>query len=67
MKWKIKTGYSLLEISSNYIKLRWLVNQGLAQIGYLESTGKFVSPNSIYEAQLALRLGRVPAWLEKLK
>ena len=37
------------------------------QVGYLESNGKWVSPNSLYEAQLTLRLGKVPAWLEKLK
>jgi hypothetical protein len=37
------------------------------QVGYLESNGQWVSPHSLYEAQLALRLGKVPAWLEKLK
>lgn len=37
------------------------------QVGNLESTGEHVTPTSFYEAQLALRLGKVPAWLEKLK
>ena len=37
------------------------------QIKYEESTGKKVFPESLYEAQLQLRLGYVPAWLQALK
>ncbi|MEO5649875.1 MAG: DUF4955 domain-containing protein [Ginsengibacter sp.] len=37
------------------------------QVGYIESTGKWVTPNSLYEAQLALRLGQIPDWLKQLK
>lgn len=37
------------------------------QVGYEESIGKMVTPNSLYEAQLALRLGHIPAWLKKLE
>ena len=33
------------------------------QLKYEESTGKAVLPSSLYEAQLRLRLGKVPAWL----
>jgi hypothetical protein len=32
-----------------------------------EVTYSKVSPNSLYEAQLALRLGKVPSWLKELK
>ncbi|MBN2641404.1 MAG: DUF4955 domain-containing protein [Victivallales bacterium] len=32
-----------------------------------ESYGKPVQPESLYEAQLALRLGRTPAWIEQLR
>jgi hypothetical protein len=31
-----------------------------------ESIGKFVSPNSLYEAQLKLRLYQIPVWLKNL-
>ena len=37
------------------------------QVGYTESIGKWVAPNSLYEAQLALRLGIIPEWLKQLK
>lgn len=37
------------------------------QIKYYESLDAPVSPNSLYEAQLKLRLGYVPAWLNALK
>lgn len=37
------------------------------QIKYFESLDAPVSPNSLYEAQLKLRLGYVPAWLNALK
>lgn len=37
------------------------------QIKRLESNGTQVSPSSLYEAQLKLRLGYVPAWLNSLK
>ena len=33
------------------------------QLKYEESTGKAVLPTSLYEAQLKLRLGKVPTWL----
>lgn len=35
------------------------------QLKYEESTGKSVLPTSLYEAQLQLRLGKLPAWLKK--
>ncbi|MEG2061926.1 MAG: DUF4955 domain-containing protein [Alistipes sp.] len=37
------------------------------QTKYLESNGTAVGPESLYEAQLRLRLGFVPAWLNSLK
>jgi hypothetical protein len=37
------------------------------QVKYLESFGKPVTPESLYEAQLLLRLGKLPDWLVKLK
>lgn len=37
------------------------------QLRYLESNGTAVEPLSLYEAQLRLRLGYVPAWLNSLK
>lgn len=37
------------------------------QLTYEESTGIKVTPESLYEAQLAHRLGSVPAWLNALK
>lgn len=37
------------------------------QTGYLESIGKFVTPYSLYEAQLNLRLKKKSDWLEKLQ
>ena len=36
-------------------------------VGVLESNGAPVSPDSLLEAQLALRLGAVPAWLATLR
>ena len=33
----------------------------------LESLGTRVSPHSLFEAQLALRLGELPAWFEQMK
>jgi len=36
-------------------------------VGCLESPGQPVAPESLYEAQLSLRLGRTPAWLEAAK
>ena len=36
-------------------------------IGIYESYGKPVSPESLYEAQLALRLGSLPAWINSAK
>lgn len=38
-----------------------------SQTKYLESNGAIVGPESLYEAQLRLRLGYVPAWLNSLK
>ncbi len=35
------------------------------QLQYEESNGKTVQPTSLYEAQLKLRLGKLPAWLGK--
>jgi hypothetical protein len=37
------------------------------QVGYLESLGQFVQPNSLYEGQLQLRLKKLPHWLNALK
>ena len=37
------------------------------QVGYLESNGQAVSPNSLYEAQLKDRLGKLPSWLAELE
>lgn len=37
------------------------------QVGYMESIGKRVTPNSLYEAQLLLRLGQIPDWLKQLE
>ena len=34
-------------------------------VGYMESLGKHVSPASLYEAQLELRLKKLPEWLKK--
>lgn len=36
------------------------------QLKYEESTGKAVLPASLYEAQLRLRLGRLPEWMNKI-
>lgn len=38
-----------------------------SQVKYIESNGQKVEPESLYEAQLKLRLGEVPAWLKALK
>ena len=38
-----------------------------SQVKYIESNGQKVEPESVYEAQLKLRLGNVPAWLQALK
>ncbi|WP_342118088.1 DUF4955 domain-containing protein [Pseudoduganella sp. OTU4001] len=35
----------------------------MANIGLVESMGRHVAPESLYEAQLEKRLGKVPAWL----
>ncbi|MBK0384161.1 DUF4955 domain-containing protein [Pedobacter sp. SD-b] len=35
------------------------------QLAYEESTGAFVEPKSLYEAQLKLRLGKLPAWINQ--
>lgn len=37
------------------------------EVQYLESHGKAVKPGSLFEAQLKLRLGKVPQWLQKEK
>lgn len=37
------------------------------QVEVLESLGEPVYPTSLYEAQLALRLGQLPAWVEQVK
>jgi hypothetical protein len=37
------------------------------EVGYMKSIGEKVSPNSLYEAQLELRVGQIPDWLKKLK
>ncbi|MEO9022849.1 MAG: DUF4955 domain-containing protein [Ginsengibacter sp.] len=37
------------------------------QVEYMESIGKRVTPNSLYEAQLELRLGQEPVWLRRLE
>ncbi|MDL5513938.1 DUF4955 domain-containing protein [Arenibacter sp. M-2] len=34
-------------------------------LGYLESLGQAVFPESLYEAQLKYRLGKTPKWIEK--
>lgn len=39
----------------------------LDTVGYLESLGRAVSPESLYEAQLELRLGSKPEWIEQAK
>lgn len=36
-------------------------------VGYLESPGQAVYPESLYEAQLAARCGKLPAWVTKVK
>lgn len=38
-----------------------------SQVGYEESHGTPVNPESLYEAQIRKRLGSVPAWLNSLK
>ncbi len=38
-----------------------------SQAGYIESIGAPVDPESLYEAQLKLRLGKLPKWLVALK
>ena len=38
-----------------------------ASLAYEESTGEPVDPESLFEAQLRLRLGRLPQWLETLR
>ncbi|MCU4157148.1 DUF4955 domain-containing protein [Carboxylicivirga sp. A043] len=38
-----------------------------SQVKVLESLGKPVEPESLYEAQLQLRLGYLPKWIEELK
>ena len=35
--------------------------------GLSESIGQAVEPESLYEAQLALRLGKLPDWVENSK
>ncbi|WP_066631764.1 DUF4955 domain-containing protein [Labilibacter marinus] len=35
-----------------------------SDLGYEESTGRAVEPESLFEAQLELRLGKLPAWVE---
>lgn len=37
------------------------------QLSYMESIGTFVTPQSLYEAQLELRLKRIPDWLKQLQ
>lgn len=37
------------------------------QLSYVESVGVFVTPTSLYEAQLELRLQQLPDWLKKIK
>lgn len=38
-----------------------------SQVKYEESNGKPVNPESLYEAQLELRLGKLPLWIIELK
>jgi len=38
-----------------------------SELKYEESTGQAVEPGSLYEAQLKLRLGKLPDWLKQLK
>lgn len=38
-----------------------------SNVGYLESLGKAVLPESLYEAQLKHRLGKMPKWVKKSK
>lgn len=38
-----------------------------SQVKYEESNGKPVDPESLYEAQLELRLGKLPQWIVELK
>lgn len=37
------------------------------QVQYEESTGRAVAPESLFEAQLKLRLGKLPRWIKKEK
>lgn len=37
------------------------------QLSYMESIGTFVTPHSLYEAQIELRLKKVPDWLKQLQ
>lgn len=37
------------------------------QLKYAESLNGYTSPESLYEAQLELRLGKLPEWLEKIR
>lgn len=37
------------------------------QVKYIESIGTFVTPASLYEAQLQLRLKKIPDWLKQLQ
>ena len=37
------------------------------EVQILESLGKPVNPESLFEAQLKLRLGKLPDWIEKIK
>ena len=39
----------------------------LNNVGIMESQGRRVSPDSLYEAQLQLRLGRLPDWLNEVQ
>ena len=38
-----------------------------SQVQYIESQGKKVEPESLFEAQLKYRLGKVPEWLDSYK
>ncbi|HAI13540.1 MAG TPA: hypothetical protein DCM28_17675 [Phycisphaerales bacterium] len=43
------------------------VTFNMDHVGMVESNGKAVLPQSLYEAQLALRLGKLPAWVSDVQ
>ena len=58
---------------SNFVK-PWVVGMAGKPVAFVpanaavnESPGSFVAPESLYEAQLALRLGSAPGWVDVVK